>query len=160
MESSAHIKCGQGFIVKIEMCRVTNRCVLKILSFKDCLGYQNSLLQIPKYQPGSVSYIFLFLFCILQFFILFFKSMFLEIKKDVYKDIELKQLLITDQVLNGDSKWSKRFSLIVRRRGTVVLKMVLGHLSKSNILDKFCCMGTFYGRVELGESIFWVSVAE
>ena len=42
----------------------------------------------------------------------------------------------------------------------MVFKMVLGHLSKSNILDKFCCMDTFYGRVELGEGIFWVSVAE
>ena len=34
-------------------------CVLKILSFKDCLVYQNSFLQIPKCQPGYVSYIFL-----------------------------------------------------------------------------------------------------
>ena len=37
-------------------------CVLKILSFKDCLVYQNSFLQIPKSQPGYVSYMFLFLF--------------------------------------------------------------------------------------------------
>ena len=66
---SAPIKCGLGFIIKIKMCCVMNRCVLKILSFKDCLVYQNSFLQIPKSQPGYVSYMFLnfFAFCAFMF---------------------------------------------------------------------------------------------
>ena len=37
-------------------------CVLKMLSFRDCLVYQNSFLQIPKSQPGYVSYTFLIFF--------------------------------------------------------------------------------------------------
>ena len=49
------------------------------------------------------------------------------------------------------------FSLIVGRRGSVVLKAFLGpFLSKWYILDECHCMGTFHRRVELGECIFWV----
>ena len=44
-------------ICYVNICFIS--CVLKILSFKDCLVYQNSFLQIPKCQPGYVSYIFL-----------------------------------------------------------------------------------------------------
>ena len=56
-----------------------NRCVLKILSFKDCLVYQNSFLQIPKSQPGYVSYMFLNFFAFCAF--MFHKNVFLKIKK-------------------------------------------------------------------------------
>ena len=53
------------------------------------------------------------------------------------------------------------FSLIVGKRGAVVLKVVLGHFNTFiKILDECRCVGTFYGRVELGEVIFWVSVVE
>ena len=53
------------------------------------------------------------------------------------------------------------FSLIVGRRGAVVWKVVLGHFNTFiKILDECRCMGTFYGRVELGEVIFWVSEVE
>ena len=54
-------------------------CVLKILSFKDCLVYQNSFPQIPKSQPDYISYIFLNFFRILS--LMLFKSMFLKIKR-------------------------------------------------------------------------------
>ena len=63
------------FFIKIEMCRVMNRCVLKILSFKDCL-VQNSFLKIPKSQPGYVSYIFLIFFAFWVF--CFLKAFFLD----------------------------------------------------------------------------------
>ena len=52
---------------------------LKILSFKDCLVYQNSFLKIPKSQLGYVSYVFLDLFTI--FGLVIFKDMFIIIKK-------------------------------------------------------------------------------
>ena len=54
-------------------------CVLKILSFKDCLVYQNSFPQIPKSQPDYISYMFLNFFRILS--LMLFKSMFLKIKR-------------------------------------------------------------------------------
>ena len=60
IKSSAHIKCGQGFINKIEMCCVMNHQVLKILS-KIVWFLKNYFLQIPKSQPDYVSYmIFLY----------------------------------------------------------------------------------------------------
>ena len=52
-----------------------------IVSFKDCLVHQNSLLQNPKSQPVYVSYMFLFFFGILS--LVFLKSMFLKIKRRV-----------------------------------------------------------------------------
>ena len=45
----------------------------------------------------------------------------------------------------------------------MVLKTILGHFNTfitMYILDKCRCMGTFYGRVELDEGIFLVSVGE
>ena len=42
MQASAHMKCRQGFIIKIEMC-----CVLKILSFND-QGWKNKVFWCMK----------------------------------------------------------------------------------------------------------------
>ena len=56
-------------------------CVLKILSFKDCLVYQNFFLQISKSQLGYVSYTFLNFFAFWTLCFLKVCSMFLKIRK-------------------------------------------------------------------------------
>ena len=76
---SAPIKCGLGFIIKIKMCCVMNRCVLKIFSFKDCLVYQNSFQQILLNLSLAMFLTFLNFFAFCAF--MFLKSMFLKIKK-------------------------------------------------------------------------------
>ena len=74
-------------------------CVLKILTFMDCLIYQNSFLQIPKSQSDYFSCMFFKFFCILS--LMFHKSMFLKVKTTC-KQFQKMATAGTDYLVEND----------------------------------------------------------